>query len=263
LTSHSGSEADLPSRDEAEAILRSGFGREILNVAARYVAPIFWGNPASTEDDSVLGNGSIFFIQIGGPVLGVTCDHVVDGWLRAKQARPDIVCQVLDLVIDPESRLIARDPDRDVATMAFTKEEIAALDKWVFTAVPDKWPPMPPQEGKGVFFAGFPNNRVTQIEGRLWEFGIYAGLGVASSVGSDKIVYQYDRQHMIDTLGLGLPPTNEFLGGMSGAALWAVVQSESGLMSWRLAGVIYEWSTDFELLYSRRADVLRSDGTFS
>ncbi len=133
----------------------------------------------------------------------------------------------------------------------------------MFSCPPDQWPPKPPEEGKGVFFAGFPNGRVLQLEDHSWEFGIYRGLGVATSVATDTIVYQYNRDHMIDTLGLGLPPTNEFLGGMSGAALWTVVQNKSGLMSWRLGGVIYQWSTKFELLYARRADALRPDGTFS
>ncbi len=111
-TSDSG---DLPSREEAIEILQGGFGREINKVAAQYVAPIFGGHPTSTDDDSVLGNGSVFFLQCGGPVLGVTCDHVIEGWLRAKEARPDIACQVLDLVMDPTSRVIARDASRDLS----------------------------------------------------------------------------------------------------------------------------------------------------
>jgi hypothetical protein len=98
------------------------FGREVLEIAARYVAPIIWGDPTSAEDDSILGNGSIFFIECGGPVLGVTCDHVIAGWLRAKSARPDIKCQVFTLPIDPESRVLARDSDLDLATLAFTAE---------------------------------------------------------------------------------------------------------------------------------------------
>lgn len=244
---------DPPSREEAIRLLEGGYGEVILKSAASYTAPIFWGDPGA---GSILGSGSIFFIECGGPVFAVTCDHVVGGWLDDKVKHPNIICQVLDLIIEPESRIIDRDPELDLATLSFSAEEVAGIDKWVYTRTPDQWPPAPPEKGKGVFFAGFPGQFREQIDPDFWEFGIYTGLGVATRVYDDQIIYQFEREHLVDILGKGIPPENQWLGGLSGAPLWTVTS-----FGWRLGGVIYEWSQDYELLYARRPEALRCDGT--
>ena len=42
--------------------------------------------------------------------LGITCDHVFQGYLDDRQTHPDGECQFGNNTIDPESRLIARSP---------------------------------------------------------------------------------------------------------------------------------------------------------
>jgi hypothetical protein len=63
----------------------------------------------------------------------------------------------------------------------------------------------------------------------------------------------------VDVHGTGFPPENAWIGGMSGAALWTLV--ESPIVKWRLAGIISEFNQSFELLYAVRADPIRPDGT--
>lgn len=243
------------SREEAVEILAGGYGEQLLQSAAHYVAPIFWGDPSSDESGSIENNGSIFFLECGGPEFAVTCDHVIENWIGAKRENPSLRCQLMDLPFDPESRIIDRDPNLDLATLEISEGEVQSLDKWIYRRAQDRWPPDPPEEGKGVFFAGFPGIYRSILDDGSIEFGIYTGLGVATSVSEEKIVYQYEREHFVDVLGHGIPPEHEWLGGLSGAPLWTVTS-----FGWRLAGVIYQWSTDYEFLYARRAHFIQPDG---
>ena len=161
----------------------------------------------------------------------------------------------MNLPIDPVERIIDRDSALDLATLLILEDEVRQIDKWIYRRAPDRWPPAPPEGGKGVFFAGFPGIHRSRFPDGTFEFGIYTGLGVATSVSEDKIIYQYERQHFVDVLGLGIPPENEWLGGLSGAPLWTVTS-----FGWRLGGIIYQWSTDYEFLYARRPDFIHADG---
>ena len=247
------------SREEAVAIIEAGLGLETQKIATKYVAPLFWGN--ATSDADLAGNGTVTFLKFEEDVIGLTCDHVVRVCLENLDEDPLIQSQVLDLAIDLPGRIIDRNPALDLATIRFTVEEVAAMDKWAHTPV-EGWPPAPPDEGRGVFYSGFPNNRVRKLGPLSWEFGVYTALGVATSVSSDTIIYQYEREYLVDSLGQGLPPANEYLGGMSGGMMWTLVTPENGADYWRPGGMIYEWSTDFELLYARRLDSLLPDGRF-
>jgi len=88
--------------------------------------------------------------------------------------------------------------------------------------------------------------------------GLLRGVTVATSVTDDYVASQFDRADMVDIFGTGLPPERQWLGGLSGAPLWTLVETK--IFSWRLAGVIYEYSTEFEILYARRSDRLKPDG---
>jgi hypothetical protein len=67
---------------------------------------------------------------------------------------------------------------------------------------------------------------------------------------------------LIDTLGLGFPPRQYNMGGMSGGPV-AIVTDGSGILAWRLSGIIYESRSDCEVLKAVQADFIRGDGTVS
>lgn len=253
---------DLLEKDReksARAGLTNGFGREIVKAASHYVAPILWGNPCSSAPGFGLRNGSVFFMNCGHIPLATTAAHVYDAYLTAKQRDPEMVCQIGSLRFLPEERFIDKDQRLDVATFRITDEEITRLEKWVYRCDRSKWPPRPPATGKGVFFSGFPFVERKPFGDRSIEFGIYSGILTATSVREDAIVCQFERDEWVDIVGGGLPPRNQWLGGLSGAPLWTL--TETAVFSWRLAGIIYEFSQDYELLYVRRPECVSPDGT--
>jgi hypothetical protein len=89
-----------------------------------------------------------------GPFL-VTANHVYQGFLDAKNERPDAVCIVSDVRFDLAARHIASDPAYDIATFRVAHDEISKLanianGKIILTGSQASWPPPPPAIDRGV-----------------------------------------------------------------------------------------------------------------
>jgi len=243
------------NKHEAISLLKGLYGREISNLASSYTSAIFWISAASNVETS---NGSIFFINCGNGPFAVTADHVYEGYIKNKNIDPFLRCQIGNVPFVPENRLIDRDKELDIATFAIDAKEIKADGKVVHAVNPNNWPPKPPDVGKGIFFAGYPKAyRKDKIPEKI-EFGTYVGVLTVTSVSESHIVCQYDRDEIVNMFGNETLPERQYLGGLSGAPLWTLVQTE--IFSWRLGGIIYEFSTDYELLYARRPDCISTDG---
>ncbi len=250
------------TRHETITLLEGEVGHHLLETAARCVAPIFFAPgdaaAAGTINNGTINNGTIFFLDWGQRPLAVTADHVFQEYLARKKAEPDLRCQIDSLFFVPEERLIDRDADRDIAVFRIEEREVAGLDRAIHRPAGD-WPPARPHAGSGVFFAGFPGCERRLDRRREVAFGIYAAATLVTSVNDRVVVCQFDREHWIDTLGLGLPPSHRRLGGLSGAPLWTVGERD-GAVTWRLTGVVSSFNQDWELLYAKHAACIRPDG---
>lgn len=242
-------------KNEAINLLKGKYGREISNLASSYTSSIFWTSEASNVKTC---NGSIFFIDCGNGPFAVTAEHVYEDYLKSKKIDPFLRCQIGNVTFVPEDRLIDCNKELDIATFSIDEKEIKADGKVIHAVNPNNWPPKPPDVGKGIFFAGYPKkyrkNKITQ----KIEFGTYVGVLTATSVSERHIVCQYDRDEIVSMFGTETLPIRQYLGGLSGTPLWTLVQT--GIFSWRLGGIIYEFSTDYELLYARRPDCISTDG---
>jgi hypothetical protein len=242
---------------EARAILRGGAGIELRNAAASYVAPLVWGMVSPDGTPRVLHNGSAFFLRVSGPTLLVTAAHVIRQ-LEADRAAHGlgVRSQVGEIGFEPLPGLVDIDDSLDVATIRVSDDLPARVKKWVYQRPAEKWPPPPPMQGRGLFFAGFPGLFRTEPEADTLAFGLYGALLTATSVTDSDIVSQLDRDYVEPLPGFDPPPANVWLGGMSGAPGWTLTQ-----VGWRLAGVLHEYSQNYELFYFRPAHRIRSDGS--
>jgi hypothetical protein len=225
--------------------------------AASYVSPLAWAVKRESGEVEMLHNGTAFFMRIAGPTVLVTAAHVV------RQLQSDstthgraMSIQLMSVPFNPLDAIVDIDDERDLATIAVDATIPERLKRWVYQRAIAQWPPPPPDTGKGIFFLGFPSVYRKEAEPRHHEFGTYGGLLTATSIAEDRIVAQLEHDELEVIPGFTLPPRNEFLGGMSGAPAWALTS-----VGWRLAGVLYEYSTDYELFYFRRPDCLAADGT--
>jgi len=170
------------NRDEAIALLRGPLGEVIRDTTTKFVVPLVW-ETCDDEGGVVLRNGTMFFLDAGEGVFAVTAGHVYQGYLEAKDKYPQTFCQLWNMRFDPVARLIAcqSDPiaEPDIATFRVTPEEVSRLGKMPITGSQRTWPPAPPEEGKGVFFAGFPGGGRLQVGPDEIEFAVFQGLLVA------------------------------------------------------------------------------------
>ena len=101
------------TKEEAIELCRGPFGKVMRELAASYVAPVFW-EERNKEGRIRLRNGTMFFLDAREGPFAVTARHVYQGHCVAKNDFPETTCQLGNLPFDPEERLISLiEPDGD------------------------------------------------------------------------------------------------------------------------------------------------------
>lgn len=237
------------------------FGSEALKAVARYAAPLFWVSAAGGGERKV-NNGTMFIIDVPEGLFAMTANHVFEKYLQAKESSASIACRIgckgFDgprgtLPFEPESCLIDRDPEADIATFRLSRSQVALIGSTPLTA----WPPVVPRAGSGVAFAGFPGHERKFAGSLAPSFAVLPVMTVATSVSHRLISCQLER----GVHGPGFPaaPANYDTGGLSGGPL-LVDDGENGC--WRLGGVITQGNAELDIVRASRVDRLRPDGTF-
>jgi hypothetical protein len=251
---------DDPRVQAAKQLAGGPLGLEIAKTALGYAAPLFWCLKHSVSGlDDEISNGTTFFLDCGRGAFGVTAGHVYDGF--AKAAGSGIRCQLgrSHQLFDLRERLISRGIDVDIATYHITVEEIGLTGATVMTGCQAQWPPSPPAVDQWVVYAGYPGVNRKLVRPRHIEFGTCCATGAASSVSDRDISCVLEREYIVPTLGMSLPPLGYDLAGMSGGPMIAILQM--GVVSWHLAGVVYECGRELlEVVKAARVDFIDADG---
>jgi len=234
--------------------------KQYLKIAADYAMPIAWA-----DKEKILNNGTAFVLHTGTNTFVVTAAHVYEGYLAAKAEGSVAACQLMEIDFELEQRLIcARSSgDMDIATFAIDNNEIKSLGKNVLFGSQSTWPPKKPNEQEAIVVAGFPGIERIEIKKRNYSFGVHCFNTPASSIGPRHFGCSFDRQYWVDVFGHGLPEELYDLGGISGAPALALEKSKSGIISWRLAGIVYQATASEvmgEILLVHHACFINPDG---
>jgi hypothetical protein len=251
--------------------MASGLGKAEAEFATSITTPLYW---VVREDDRYRPrNGSAFFLDAGAGPFGVTANHVIEGW-RQDQANGKVATSLqlghdFELDLSKRNSIIAAHVDLDIATFRITSSEIASIKKTCLTGYQKTWPPSPPMQDRGIYHSGFPSVLNLWLSRNAISFGAAPGGGIASSVSETDVSTLIERQHLIDVMGLGLPPENFDFRGMSGGPMLTVIETAS-IRSWSLAGVIYQGPNPvddetqaiagLEIIKARRAHFILPDG---
>jgi hypothetical protein len=257
----------------AKAIMAGGLGDYELQRVAAYCAPLYWAVP-DTSRKFGSHNGTAFFLNVGEGVFAVTACHVINGWKNSRATEDAGPLRLggnsQSVVIDPDRDVISMDSEIDIATFRIPEDYVRAHGKEVLTGNQSQWPPAPPEQRRGIYFAGYPGVCTRHPSPSEANLGIIAGSGVADSVSERDVCTQLARENWMPTkFGEGVPPDNFNFGGISGGLMLTVIE-KNGLRSWSLAGVIYqgpntsategEAITGFEVIRARRAHFILPDG---
>jgi hypothetical protein len=228
--------------EEARAIMSGGLGDYELERVAAYCAPLYWAI-RDTSGNVGSHNGTVFFLNAGEGAFAITACHVIDGWIASRGSEDAGPLRIAgngqSVVVDLERDTIAMDREIDIATFRVSESDVMSLGKEVLTGNQKMWPPTPPDERCGIYYAGYPGIGTRHPSAREAIFGIVRGSGIAHSVSERDVCTQLEREYLLPAkVGEGVPPDNFDFRGMSGGLMLTVIQNK--LRSWSLAGVIYQ-----------------------
>jgi len=258
----------------ARAIMRR-LGKAEGELVATFAIPLYWIIQEHTGHVRVR-NGTAFAMSAGERVFGVAASHVLEGWRNDRERHNVVALQLGNLTFDPEGQhaIIAAHAGIDLATFQITREEVQNTGprRMVLEGYQSEWPPVPPEEGRGIYFAGFPGRETVWLSRSEISFGAaYAG-GVASSVSEWDVSSLVDRDWIMAVEdGPPMLPENYNFQGLSGGPMLTVIEYRGLLRTWALGGVIYQGpNTDsdparaipgLEVIKARRAHFILPDGS--
>jgi len=230
----------------------TGILREYLR---RSTAPLYWHTPSGDH----FKNGTIFFVDTGTCLIGITAYHVYEGYI-SDTSKNKINSYVYEgaFEFNMKQRFISGSKEMDIATFSITKEELNKINKRPLDNK-EIWPPNPPRENQGIFTIGYPGKeRLVDHKNRKIEWGYIHILCVAKSVANKNITIQLEREYIEPYSTM---PFQYDVAGISGAPV--LVLENNPIFHHRLGGIIYEASIDFGLIFARPASVINVDGSIS
>jgi len=235
-------------------------------MAMRMTCGFWWSSKSGNEEAIIRGNATVCLVNTGVRHIGITCDHVYQGYLDDKNGFDSVECQFGENTFDPESRLIDRSPlgELDLATFDVPEVFVAASGRnYYHNAL--KWPPDSLCQTDVVLFGGYPQilrqSRFTQVDFKFQWFA-----STVNSVNEQRIVLEASVDRMIWAGHPEEEVRNKRLGGQSGGPVYRVIDADpkTGELLDRieLVGVIDRQVMD-DLILAKPASLVRSDGTLA
>ncbi|WP_321889503.1 hypothetical protein [Paraburkholderia bannensis] len=244
-------------RDEARALMAGSLGEQLMKFPLHWCKPAFFGIEPAPGNRAEVQNGTASLIVCGDDHFAITCRHVLDGFrdVRAKYDR--VFFQIGNCLIDPLAQLVIEGQGvLDVAVLRLTQEQAQrivhnsnGIGEGFFHVGQQR--PVTIDEGNGVAFAGFPGTLRRHDAPQELNFGSYGcGATPVTAANDERFICQFDRAEWVVRGGEAEPET---IGGLSGGPAFLIRQSSAGLISYEFAGIIYQFSEDYELLYIAQA----------
>ncbi len=242
-------------RRELDRLAAAGYLPTIQELAKSHSAPFWWHDARRAIGTHIEHNGTVSFVRTDTDLLGVSCAHVHEGWLRDKAANPDLVCQVGGITFDPSRHLIDIDERLDLATYGLSDVVVNGSRSVVHS--PSCWPPADIDEGGLVILGGWPGLLRQEKLGRT-DFYFSSFISRVDQASSEHLAVHLNITEAHGPAGLLIPESPD-LGGASGGPVFRI--REEPLVMLELVGVIYQYSAAFELVRARRASSISSNGT--
>lgn len=238
-------------------------GRELAKFPLRFALAAFFGKRPVRDKPVEVNHGTITLLELGGKQIALTCSHVLKKYGEISDDS-STVFQIAGGELDPLERIIDESPDLDLVSIDLSNLDVDELVQGEEIGscffVPPYWPPKQLQSGDFVAFGGFPGKwrqypSWDEIVFESWSSGACR----VASVRGEHFVCQFEREYWVESFNL---PGREGMQlddirGLSGGPVFI----HRGLY-WEFVGVIYEFSSEFDLMYVRPARLIREDGTF-
>jgi len=232
------------SFDELE---RSGYMKVLRNLVKSHTCAFWWFDDSAPQGCSILHNGTITFINIGAKVIGITANHVYQEYLKDKAENPQIVCQIGGVTIEPERYVDKIESSLDIVSFELPQVLLAATRVTVHNL--GKWPPKTLEQSDLVIHGGYPGlRREERIGIAQFDFVSFVSRIAQSSDDHISVSLELPNSHWPQGISIGHQTD---LGGVSGGPVFRLITEPIEVLEF--AGVIYEYSQTYELIFARHA----------
>lgn len=241
-------------KDGLDCLERAGYTRILRDWARSHTCPFYWYDDSRPLGDSILHNGTATIVNTGTATLVITANHVFEKYLQDKERLPHLKCQFGGVTVHPERYVASSNPAVDIVTFEFPAVLVAGTGVTVHN--PRVWPPDKLQPSELVIFGGYPGHRRAEREQAL-DTDFISFISSVTRSSDDHICVYLDltNSHWPQGEAVGDRPD---LGGASGGPVFRF--RTEPIEAIEFAGVIYESSQEFELVYARHASHISSNG---
>jgi len=248
------------SIEEAKRIAAGPLGKEMARFPMLFAKPIFLAIPPHKASGLKVNSGTISLVDLGHGPVGITCFHVMSYFKKLLKESSKAVFQVANLKFNPLSQIISEDETLDLITLKFTEKQAKTIsdDGEIGTCFfqPHSWPPNKIKEGEFIAFGGFPGVWRQQLSTDEFMFDTFSsGASPISAVGENHFVCQFERENWINSFNPYHRDELHDLGGLSGSPVFIKRN-----LYWEFVGIIYEFSSELDLMYIRPTQFIAIDG---
>jgi hypothetical protein len=239
-------------------------GREMDKFPLRFAKAAFFENLSDVESGQRINNGTVSLVDLGSGKMAITCSHVLEGYREQLKKNNETVFRIGNAILNPLERLIDESPELDLATINLRGINIKeiSLGKEIGASFfqPGTWPPNDVKVGDFIAFGGFPGEwREQTSSGDLIFDSFSSGATAISSINDEYFICQFEREYWVESLGVKNGKDLRVLGGLSGGPVF-LIRGNNGIVYHEFVGIIYQFSTDFDLLYISKAKFINKDG---
>jgi hypothetical protein len=147
---------DEKQKEGFRELEKSGYLKQVREFAMTRCVPFFWSTQEAGHPPRLLNNGTICYVDTGQRQIGITNNHAYQQYIDDLANFPDVEAQFNGNTIKPETRLIDRNKDLDLATFDVPATFVSSSTRKLLHHKPPGWPPVPVISGDLVLYGGYP-----------------------------------------------------------------------------------------------------------
>ena len=76
-----------------DRLVESGYLPTFVEMAMNMCAAFWWSTQPEGKEATIVQNGTVCFVNTGSRHIGISCDHVLEGYLDDKRTHENVECQ--------------------------------------------------------------------------------------------------------------------------------------------------------------------------
>jgi hypothetical protein len=215
--------------------------KHLQRVIWSYTAP-FRISRIEGDREAEYKTGTCILIEIGNQIHVLTAYHVFEQYRDWQEAG----CAAFVIVGDaPFATPVVSFEDRrnDIVLLAIPPESLENIDAVVYR--PANWPPQQIRKNEPVLVCGLPAYLRQELSNEIW-FGDFNLLQDVSSVSDRQFTLHLEHDEWMNLGRIEMPGPDVFLGGISGAPVFAVDPDSTALV-----GIVSEIGETLPLLFCK------------